>query len=171
MGVSLMRLRIPILALGFVSLATVCAMIWARAPRDPSPALSVSLLAYSNSASGLRFAILAVTNDDVVDITIDDTGAVEFNNTNFCRRVWSSPAGTNLHRGDACRVVVEVPAHRARWRTSWWITRQTLKERLTWRIKRYRDYQLGMQVYRKRFWHDWFDSYYGENCCSDWMPE
>jgi hypothetical protein len=131
-------------------------------------ALEVSLVTYSNSMGGSRFAIVGVTNHDSVQLAIGDIDRIELRNQKLPSKGHSSLVGTNLFPGCGCRVTLQLPTEAGDWRASWWVTRLTLKQRLTHRLKAYRDLQLGTRGDHK-FWYDWLDNYYGEPFRSAWM--
>jgi hypothetical protein len=166
-----MRRRILIIMLAILMVGAIS--VASRIAREASAegqeaALGVSLVTYSNDATGSKFAILAVTNQDSVSLEVTELGRVEVRNTKLPQKVWSSVAATNLPPGCECTVTVELPMPNDGWRTFWWVTRQTLKQRLTWKLKADRDFRIGTTG-NQRFWYGWLDNYYGESHWSSWM--
>jgi hypothetical protein len=155
-----MRPRILISLLAIPAILTVAVMLIAEDP-DSHPFLSVSLTGYSNSVSGEKFAILAVTNRDEFTLAFD-TAWVSFSHTTFEARVGSTIDRSFLKPGASRFILTEVPphpGHPAQWRVNWMITRLTLRERLRPRIGRFGYF---------RRWFAYTDSWvYG----SDWFDE
>jgi len=161
-------IMLVILAVGVISVVYKVAR--EASGDDPEAALDVSLLTYSNDASGSKFAILAVTNHDSVPLEVTLLGRVEVNHIKFPQKVWSSIAATNLPSRCDCMVTVELPVQADSWRTSWWVTRQTLRQRLTRKLKADRDFKLGTTG-THRFWYGWLGNYYGEPYWSSWIQQ
>ena len=128
----------------------------------PADALKISFKGYSNSPSGERFALFAVTNLDTCKLVIWNGGGVEFLGTNWPRNidVSYSLAGSNLERGVPYTMISGVPTNRLRWRVTWMVHRSSLKQamvEITGRIPFVPDYNNGCP-----------DFFY---CTTDWLPE
>ncbi len=101
-------------------------------PESGDTALSISFRGYSNSPSGQRYALFAVTNHDTCDLILWNGGAVEFEDTNAPSNieVHYSLVGSNLHRGVPYTMFTEIPPSHGRWRLHWMVVRRSLTQRL-----------------------------------------
>ncbi len=159
-----MRWRVSISVLVIVLLAIVAVLVVGRtsSPASPSEALKISFQGYSNSPSGQRFALFAVTNLDTCNLILWNGGAVEFADTNTPQdiEVFYSLVGSNLHRGVPYAMFTGSPSNHLRWRLTWMVHRSSFKQALvdiTGRIPLVPDYNNGCP--------DFF--YY----TTDWIPE
>jgi hypothetical protein len=130
-----MRVRILIMAVALL-LGIVLAAMSRHEDQEDRMRLSVSFQAYSNSPSGQKYAVFAVTNLDSCDLQLWNGGTVEFSGSDQKGRyspgvqVPYSLAGSKLRRGQAYTMITGVPAHSYPWRLSWMVMRFSLANRM-----------------------------------------
>src|SRR5690348_971613 len=120
------RVLIPILLLVF-AVAIVAIVFSSRSPAR-KPQLSFASLGYSNSPSGERFAILAVTNQDKFAISFGTRGTfIWFDSTNPPVGSPSSTENTPDVPGGGSRILfVSLPPHQVRCSVEVYVSRPTL---------------------------------------------
>jgi len=134
-----MRLRVLVSSLILLVIVTFVVVLCAKALVPAAPKLSFSLCAYSNSPSGVKFAILSLTNRDTCDLTFNGPPLVEFEGTDYLTAASSSaPPDSRLRKADSCILVVPVPVPQGRWRVRWNVTRHTFRESLGPRLRQVR---------------------------------
>ena len=119
----------------FAAVVAVCLALWGRDGLDPrtvrlpSPiACSVSFQGYSNSASGQRWAILAVTNRDFGDLSFVNPMSVEFaaHPGDVQETHWETPRF--IPPRSCGRIAVEIPPAPGVWRMRCHISRWTWRD-------------------------------------------
>ncbi len=142
LGIGTMRYRVTILIVLVLVAGIAACLVGKRDGVSVPKRLSISFQGYSNSPSGKIYALFAVTNHDTCDVRLWNGGDVEFSEYMdwFLRdppgprppdvEVFYSLVGSNLCRGQAYRMVTEVPVHKERWRLTWMVMRSSLKNRM-----------------------------------------
>ncbi len=159
------------------SVLASCAAVWLlslgrdwgepHARKAPSaPAFSVAFQGYSNSASGQRWAILAVTNRDFGNLYFSGPFAEELSTdppsgpTNERPEMhWQHPRV--ISPGSSGRVAVEAPATRGEWRARCVMVRWTWRDDLRYYAPRWYPESL-IPVRSSHSYH---------TLVSEWMPQ
>lgn len=125
-----MRPRILISIALFVCAVALVALV--STSRSAKPQLSFALLGYSNSPSGERFAILAVTNQEKFTISFGTRGTyIWFDSTNTPVGSPSSTERTPDIPGESSQTVfVSLPPHEVRCSVEVYVSRATPMSRL-----------------------------------------
>ena len=149
-----------------MSLVILAALIVATrtsSPESPNEALAIYFQTYSNSPSGARYALFAVTNHDTCDLIFWGGVGVEFAGTNRAmQEVFCSLASSNLHPGKPYTMLTETPSNHQRWRLDLTVRRCSLKQALV-------DISTRVPVPYVGVYNNGSPDFFGYT--TDWIPE
>jgi hypothetical protein len=136
------------------SWVAVCIALWGQAASKSHPmrplahfAVSVAFQGYSNSVSGQKWALLAITNRDRGDLCFFPPNLVQLGVgvlsgpeslgvlSNWHETQWQYPPA--IPRGSFCRIAVEVPPGHGSWRARCLLMRFTWSDKLLSRVPRW----------------------------------
>jgi hypothetical protein len=121
-----------ILVISLLAIVAVLFIALTSSSKSSNEALKICFQSYSNSPSGQRFALFAVTNLDTCNLILWNGGSVEFEGTNspWNMDVFYSLVGSNLQRGVSYTMFTGVPSNHPRWRLTWMVHRSSFKQAL-----------------------------------------
>ena len=112
--------------------------------RTEWPKVSVTVLGYTNDATGSRFAVFGVTNLSQLAVIrragywIQTPGAVPQNGSNLCWKLFTAGRKSRLLPGEAETLLVVIPTNQSSWRISMMVSypesmaRTVVRETLDW---------------------------------------
>ena len=125
------------------SIVAVCIALWGRDDirprtiRESSPIVcSVTFQGYSNSLSGQKWAVLAVTNRDFGDLAFIGPYEVELSGHPSDTRDVHWQLAPRFAPGSSARIAVEIPPESGTWRAKFclerWTWRDSARNALDW---------------------------------------